>query len=473
MIEQVSNIEQGVSVFEQELNKYWKTVVDTIRDVVMIVGTDGTIVFVNKAFETITGYGTEEVIGRPCTALHCDICEIALDRKGDRWCVLFRTGRLDMRRSTVQRKDGEFIPILKNASLLYDMQGKVIGAVETMTDISEVVSKEAQIEQIRRELRSEDTFHGMLGSSAPMIRVFDLIAGSAKSDAPVVILGETGTGKDLVAKAIHDMGSGDGKPFVKVNCAALTESLLESELFGHVKGAFTGAYRDREGRFEAARGGTIFLDEIGELPLSSQVKLLRVLEERTIERVGDNRPIPVDIRVISATNRDLETLVGNGSFREDLYYRINVVPIAVPPLRQRIDDIPLLAESFLRRIRLKTDTPIGGLSRDVIHLFMEYPWPGNVRELRSALEYAAVTCDGPMIEVDHLPARISQAETPQSALTPVCHNKEELKKKQLLEALNKANGNQSEAARILGVSRGTVWNRMKKFGIDLQRNVNA
>jgi len=460
-------------VFEQEFNKYWKTVVDTIRDAVMIVGTDGTIVFVNKSFEAITGYRAEEVIGRPCTALHCDICEIALDGKGDGWCVLFRTGRLDLRRSSVQRKNGEFIPILKNASLLYDMQGKVIGAVETMTDISEVVTKEAQIEQCRRELRSEDSFHGMLGSSAPMIRVFDLIAGSAKSDAPVVILGETGAGKDLVAKAIHEIGAGDGKPFVKVNCAALNESLLESELFGHVKGAFTGAYRDREGRFEAARGGTIFLDEIGELPLSSQVKLLRVLEERIIERVGDNKSVPVDIRVISATNRDLETLVSKGSFREDLYYRINVVPIAVPPLRERTDDIPLLAEAFLQRIRLKTDTPIRGLSKDVIHLFMEYPWPGNVRELRSALEYAAVTCDGPMIEINHLPVRISQGTAPRSALTLVRPNREELRKKQLIEALSKADGNQSAAARILGVSRGTVWNRMKKFGIDLRRHVNS
>jgi two-component system response regulator HydG len=460
-------------MFEQELNKYWKTVVDTIRDVVMIVGTDGTIVFVNKSFAEITGYKAEEIIGKPCTALHCDICEIALDGKGDGWCVLFRTGRLDLRRSSIRRRDGKFIPILKNASLLYDMQGKVIGAVETMTDISEVVSKEAQIEQWRKALQSEDSFHGMLGSSTPMIRLFELIAGSAKSDAPVVILGETGAGKDLVAKAIHDMGVGADKPFVKVNCAALSESLLESELFGHVKGAFTGAYRDREGRFEAAGGGSIFLDEIGELPVSSQVKLLRVLEERVIERVGDNRQTPVDIRVISATNRDLETLVSNGSFREDLYYRINVVPISVPSLRERTDDIPLLAEAFLRRIRLKTDTPIRGLSKDVIHLFIEYPWPGNVRELKSALEYATVICDGPMIEVHHLPERISQGRAPLSALNLVRPDRDEPKKKRLIEALIKADGNQSEAARILGVSRGTVWNRMKKFGIDLRRRVDS
>ncbi len=460
-------------MFEQELNKHWKTVVDTIRDVVMIVGTDGTIVFVNKAFETTTGYRTQEVIGKPCTVLHCDICEIALDRKGSRWCVLFRTGRIDLRRSTIQRKDGKLVPILKDASLLRDMKGKVMGAVETMTDISEVVSKEAQIEQWRKALRSDAGFHGILGASGAMRRVFDLIGGLAKSDAPVLILGETGTGKDLVAKAIHEIGTGEGKPFVKVNCAALTESLLESELFGHVKGAFTGAYQDRAGRFEAARGGTIFLDEIGDLPLSSQVKLLRVLEERTIERVGDNRSIPVDIRVVTATNRDLDELVRNGSFREDLYYRINVIPIAIPPLRERADDIPALAESFLRRIRLTTDTTIRGLSRDVMNLLMEYSWPGNVRELKSALEYAAVTCDGPMIQINHLPARISEGKGAGRRGEWMAPNREQLKRKQLIEALRQAGGNQSEAARILGVSRGTVWNRMKKFGIDLKRNVSG
>ncbi len=460
-------------MFAQELNKYWKTVVDTIRDVVMVVGTDGTIVFVNKAFETMTGYREGEVIGRPCTVLHCDICDVALDRKGDKWCTLFRTGRLDLRRTTVRRKDGESVPILKNASILLDLKGKVMGAVETMTDISEVVSKEAQIEECRRELRSKDGFHGILGASAPMRRVFDLISSSAKSDAPVVILGETGTGKDLVAKAIHDIGAGEGKAFVKVNCAALTESLLESELFGHVKGAFTGAYQDREGRFEAAQGGTIFLDEIGDLPLSSQVKLLRVLEERTIERVGDNKPIAVDIRIVSATNRDLDELVRNHSFREDLYYRINVIPIAVPPLRERAEDIPLLAESFLRKIRLSTYTTIKGLSKEVMNRLMEYRWPGNVRELKSALEFAAVTCGGPRIEIDHLPPRISEGKAAVSTAALTGRNREELKKEQLIEVLRQAGGNQSEAARILGVSRGTVWNRMKKFGVDLKRNIRV
>jgi transcriptional regulator with GAF, ATPase, and Fis domain len=207
-----------------------------------------------------------------------------------------------------------------------------------------------------------------------------------------IIFGESGTGKELIAKAIHDSGPRKQNPYVKVNCAALTESLLASELFGHVKGACTGAYRSREGRFEAAQGGNIFLDEIGDLPLSTQVKMLRVLEEKVVERVGDNRPIHIDARIISATNRNLKLLVDQGRFREDLFYRINVIPIMVPPLRKRVGDIPMLADSFFRRIQLKNDKKIMGISNEAMELLMSHAWPGNVRELKSAFEYAFVTC---------------------------------------------------------------------------------
>ena len=223
------------------------------------------------------------------------------------------------------RKDGTYVHVLKNASVLHDIDGNVMGAVETMTDITELVEKDTQIEAFRRELRSEDGFHGILGSSALLHQVFDLITNAAQSDAPVIIFGESGTGKELVARAIHETGIHTQKPYVKVNCASLTESLLESELFGHVKGAFTGAYRSRKGRFEAAQGGSIFLDEIGDLPLATQVKLLRVLEEKVIERVGDNQPIRINVRIITATNRNLKKLVQQGAFREDLFYRINVI----------------------------------------------------------------------------------------------------------------------------------------------------
>jgi PAS domain S-box-containing protein len=456
---------QEGGMIEQELNKYWQTVVNTIQDGIMIVNTEGTLVSANKALEKITGYRREELIGKSCSVLNCNICEIVREENGSHWCRLFSQGELEMRRCVLMRKDGTTIHILKNASCLQDAEGKVIGAVETMTDITELVEKDTQIEAFRRELRSENIFHGIIGVSAPMQQVFDLIGNASHSDAPVIIYGESGTGKELVAKAIHDTGPRKNNPYVKVNCATLTESLLESELFGHVKGAFTGAYRSREGRFEAARGGDIFLDEIGDLPLSTQVKLLRVLEEKVIERVGDNRSIHIDVRIISATNRNLKQLVDRGVFREDLFYRINVIPVNVPPLRQRVVDIPLMVDSFFRRMQLKNEKKILGIANESMDLLMEYSWPGNVRELKSAFEYAFVTCREPMLQPYHFPPTIYQGPKPLKTKKRMSLTRDETKKKELIEALVRVGGNQSRAAQILGVSRVTVWNRMKKYGI--------
>jgi transcriptional regulator with PAS, ATPase and Fis domain len=371
------------------------------------------------------------------------------------------------------RKDGSYMHVLKNASLLRDTAGRVMGAVETVTDLTEIVERDNQIEAFRRELRSEDGFHGILGTTASMQRVFDLIANAKNSDAPVIIFGESGTGKELVARAIHETGVRKKKPFVKVNCAALNESLLESELFGHVKGAFTGAYRTREGRFEAAQDGDIFLDEIGDLPLSTQVKLLRVLEERVIERVGDNKPIAVNVRIISATNKNLRELVDRGAFRQDLFYRINVIPITVPPLRERIGDIPLLSEAFFRRIRLKSAKNIQSISNDALKVLMNYHWPGNARELKSAFEYAFVTCQESIIRPHHLPPNIFHKARGLGESGRRSADGQDSKRKALIEALLQAGGNQSEAARILGVSRVTVWNRIKKYRIDLKRTVHT
>jgi len=452
-------------MFEQELNEYWKTVVDTIQDGIMIVDKAGTIVSVNKGFENISGYNQEDIIGKSCTTLSCNTCEAAREKRGDHWCVLFRTGSVKMSRCAIQKADGSYINVLKNASLLHDNSGKVIGAVETLTDISELVKKDTQIEAFRRELRSRDGFQGILGTSGPMQQVFDLITNAARSDAPVIIFGESGTGKELVAAAIHNTSTRQKKPYLKVNCAALNESLLESELFGHVKGAFTGAFQNRKGRFEAAQGGDIFLDEIGDLPLSTQVKLLRVLEEKVIERVGDNRPVHIDVRIISGTNRNLKKLVDSGLFREDLFYRINVIPIVIPPLRERRSDIPLLAESFFRRILLKNDKSIDAISNPAMEALMNYSWPGNVRELKSALEYGFVTCNGSVIEPQHLPPDVFQNNIQMSQKDKVNLNHDDIQKRRLITALKQTGGNQTRAARILDVSRITVWNRMKKYGI--------
>jgi PAS domain S-box-containing protein len=455
---------------EDNLNAYWKTVVNTIQDGVMIVTPDGRIVSVNQALVDMTGYDRDELIGAPCSILGCSTCELARGIPQCHFCVMFEKGELRRQQCALARKDGNKVHVVKNASVLKDPDGTVIGAVETMTDISDLVDRDAQIETFRRELSGEDTFHGIVGRSARMQQVFDLIEGVAHTDTPVVIYGESGTGKELVAKAIHEAGPRGARPFIKVNCAALNESLLESELFGHVKGAFTGAHRDRAGRFESAGDGDIFLDEIGDLPPITQVKLLRVLEEKVIERVGDHQPIPVRARVITATNRDLPALVATGEFRQDLYYRINVIPLRIPPLRERREDIPLLASHFFRRISMKSGKNVRGISREAMDLLLRHPWPGNVRELRSTFEYAMVACKTDMIGPHDLPADLFSP--PPAVCLPgevSGRSLDEIKRERLRKALEEAGGNQSEAARILGISRTSVWTQMKKYGLSAKR----
>ncbi len=460
-------------MLKPEINRYWKTVVDTMKEGILIVDRGGVIVSVNRAVNKLLGYKEGELIGKPCSVLDCNICNIVRDQAGHHWCTLFKAGDIKMKQCTMKKKNGHPFHILKNASLLHDESGEVIGAVETLTDITEIIEKDNQIEEFRRELRSKDGFHGLLGVSPSMARVFDLIPNAARSDAPVIIFGESGTGKELAAEAIHESGPRKGRPFIKVNCAALSESLLESELFGHVKGAFTGAFRDRDGRFEAAHGGDIFLDEVGDLPLSTQVKLLRVLEGKVIERVGDHRPIPIDVRIISATNKDLKVLIEKGLFREDLFFRINVIPVHLPALRERREDIPLLAEAFFRRMKLKSGKPIQGISKETMEVLMSYHWPGNVRELRSVFEYAFVTCPESLIQPHHLPSSLYQESRIVSSPERAPVNLMDRKKKELLDALRQAKGNQSEAARILRVSRVTIWNRMRQFGVLARENFQA
>ena len=460
-------------MFEEEVDRYWKTIVDTIRDGIMVVDTAGSILSVNRALKSMTDYSHQELVGQKCSILNCSVFNLAREKCGENWCLLFKTGAMNMRRCTIMRKDGTYVPVLKNASLLHDSKGRVIGAVETITDISEIVEKNKQIAAIRQHLRSEDAFQGLIGASVPMQQVFGLIENAAQSDAPVIILGESGTGKELAARAIHQLGERQKRPYVRVNCAALTESLLESEIFGHVKGAYTGAYKSRAGRFEMAQGGDIFLDEIGDLPFATQVKLLRVLEEKTIERVGDNKPIPVDVRVISATNKNLAELVESGALRKDLYFRINVIPINMPPLRERVEDIPLLAESFFRKLRLKSGKRIEGMSNLALEVLVKYAWPGNVRELKSAFEYAFVTCQEALIQPHHLPPDILNGHQALSDLQAGAPSKQEIRKRQLMDALARAKGNQSMAAEILGVSRVTIWNRMKRLGITYKRHIES
>ena len=364
------------------------------------------------------------------------------------------------------------MPALKNASVLRDEEGEVLGAVETLTDLSEIDRLDRKVEVLSRQLDETSSFSGIIGNSDAMKAVYAIIEKAAISDAPIIIFGESGTGKELVAKAIHDRGKRNSGPYVQLNCAALNEALLESELFGHVKGSFTGAFRDRAGRFEAANAGDLFLDEIGDIPLSIQIKLLRVLETRQFERVGENTSVAVDVRIITATNRNLLELIDQKRFREDLYFRINVIPIHLPPVRKRKDDIPLLVNTFISRLELRTGKPIRGLTREALNRFMDYRWPGNVREMKSALEYAFTVADKDTIDIDHLPPHMLNHVFPSiSASDAVFRETGSTERQQLIDALQSAAGNQSKAARMLGINRVTVWNRMRKYGINLKREI--
>jgi PAS domain S-box-containing protein len=449
-----------------DLTQHWLRIINTMNEGLMLVSPDGSILMVNHSFEQLTGYPAEEIVGNSCKLLGCDACESMLTPECKECCNLFLPNHGDIRqcRCVIIRKDGALLSVLKNASVLRDESGKMIGAVETITDLTEIDHLDQKVGDLSRQLIDTD-YSGIIGTSAAMRKVFQLIEKAAHSDAPIIILGESGTGKELVAQAIHNQGLRKNGPYVQLNCAALNASLLESELFGHIKGAFTGAYRHRVGRFETAHGGDIFLDEIGDMPLSMQVKLLRVLETKQFERVGDHRPITVDVRIISATNKNLPELIDKGLFREDLYFRINVIPICLPPLRERKEDIPILVSSFIRQLNSKTDKNIQGLSVNAMKRFMEYSWPGNIREMKSALEYAFVIAESRWIDLEHLPL---QFESAGQTSRPPEKTDASIEKSALIEALRQSNGNQTHAARILGINRVTVWNRMRKYHIDLK-----
>ncbi len=444
--------------------EYWKTVVDTMMDGVVVVDREGIMLSVNKGLETITGYDAAELVGRECMILDCDTC-LAHRNKGEKEkkCPLFRRGSVVRHRCRLTRKDGTPVHVLKNGAVLRNAEGLMVGAVETLTDITDLVAKEQTIRELKDLLSPGDGFAGIIGRSSRMLDLYALIRNAAASSAPIIIYGESGTGKELVANAIHALGRRRQGPYIKVSCAALNESLLESELFGHVKGAFTGADKDRKGRFESAGKGDLFLDEIGDIPLSTQVKLLRVLQEKEVERVGDHKPIPMDARIIAATHRDIEAMCGEGSFREDLYYRLNVIPVRVPPLRERRDDIPLLVDHFVKTIRLRSEKDIRGATEEAMERLMGYGWPGNVRELINVLEYAFVVCREDVISVQHLPMLADK-----QSRTASCRERsgaEEGERKRLVRVLEETRGNRQKAADLLGISRVTLWKLLKKHDL--------
>jgi PAS domain S-box-containing protein len=447
-------------------------IIDTMAEGLFTLDDQGIITAWNRAMEKISGYSALEAVGQRCDILQCSRCYGKQCPADIKECGVMRHGRTEAKECFVRHKDGYDVPVIKNARVAKDAQGRILGIVETITDLTELSLAKKREEDTRRQLKETFRLGNIIGKSPAMQNVFEAIRAAADSRATVLIQGESGTGKELVAKAIHFNTSENQRPLVTVNCSALSETLLESELFGHVKGAFTGAHKDHMGRFEQADTGTIFLDEIGELTPYMQVKLLRVLQEREIERVGDTKKRKIDIRIIAATNKNLTGLTRQGAFREDLFYRLKVFTIHIPPLRDRKEDIPPLTEFFIRKTGKREKKKIKGMSPGAMKRLMAHPWPGNVRELENAVEHAFVVCAADYISETDLPAEIQAAAgspRPVSvSRSPAEPATQSLNRETLVELLNQCHWNKAEVARRIGKSRTLVWKLMKKWNIPLQ-----
>jgi len=353
----------------------------------------------------------------------------------------------------------------------YDYLMKPFDPEELSLMMQKIVGQQSLVREnavLRQALEKQHTFRDLVSRSPAMQAVFELARSAAKANSTVLILGESGSGKEVLARAIHAESPRAHAPFVEVSCAALTESLLESELFGHERGAFTGATARRKGKFEVAHGGTLFLDEIGDIGSKLQLDLLRVLEERRFNRLGGNDPIDVDVRIIAATNRDLKKAVANGTFREDLFYRLDVIPITLPPLRDRKEDIPLLVDRFLERLSIEMKKPLEGVSTEAMEALLDQPWRGNVRELRNVLERGAVVARGPVVQVGDLglpPKGAAQAPAAGGAAGGPLPSLDEVERRHVASVLASTGGNVSQAARVLGIDRVTLYNKMRKYNI--------
>lgn len=444
-------------------------ILDTINDGVVTINFNMKITSFNRAAEKITGFSAIEALGQRCMDIFCRGENIDREK-----CIADCTMKVAVRemkpitrKKTIVNKKGDLVTISSTATILYDLNNHPIGGMATFVDIT-------AFEKLKEECQGRKYILGnIIGKSTKMMEIYELIDSISQSRANVLIQGETGTGKGLIANAVHFSSINRKGHFVHVNCASLPENLLESELFGHVKGAFTGAIQDRQGRLELAQGGTLFLDEIGEMSPAMQAKLLKVVEEKQFERVGGSKTIKADVRIISASNRDLEKTIKNNAFREDLYYRLNVIPIQVPPLRDRMEDIPFLIEHFIEKLNTNTRKNIQGVSSNVLDFFLRYPWPGNVRELENVFEYAFLHCKENYIEISHLPPgcrlfKEQMADAPEAH--PVSSPPDEDSSKPidlngLLKTLEECRWNKIETARRLSMSRTTLWRTMKRFGL--------
>lgn len=422
----------------------------SVKDAIITVDPNLMVIEANKSMENICGTEVKEIVGKEfpqCQSYCSQACHEVLRQTLEK-----KTAVKEYRIECDNQHRLQQVVSLSSSPLL-DPQGKFMGAVLVIRDIT-------LLRDLERELRERNQFQNIIGRNKEMQDIYNLLEDLANLDTTVLVTGESGTGKELVARALHYSGKRAFKPFITVSCSALAESLLESELFGHVRGAFTGAIKDKQGRFQAANGGTILLDEIGDISPMIQLKLLRVLQEKEFERVGESTPQKVDVRVIASTNKALKEKVKKGEFRQDLYYRLKVVEVALPPLRERLEDLPLLIDHFRRSFNERFKKNVEGISNEVLSTFMDYTWPGNVRELEHVMEHAFVLCHGATITMHHLPPDLRNFEQ----INDLPQIKTQVKKfdgsQDILDALKKTGWNKTKAARLLGISRQTVYRKI-------------
>jgi len=452
----MESLRESNILLSQEKDKV-DSIVESLADGIFTVDVDMKITSFSRGMEKMTGLAEKDVIGKRCgDILNGDNC-------GEN-CPLSQTisrgyglAGLEER---IGKRDGSTVPVIINTAFLKDRKGG--------TELIAVVRDASEIEKLRKDVNERYRFSNIIGKSSRMQQIFELIEVLGEADCPILIEGESGTGKELVSRAIHHESDRRGRPFVKVNCSAIVEGLFESELFGHVRGAFSGAIRDKVGKFELADGGTIFLDEIADMPLNLQPKLLRVLQDMEFERVGDNRIRKVDVRVVAATNKNMAEEIEAGRFRKDLYYRLCVVPIMMPPLRERKEDIPLLAEHFLETYRRKMPArkDVVDIEPSAMAALLEYDWPGNVRELENAIEHACLRTKTDRIDTDALPDKITTHHQTVPAApndSPAPTTIDLIEKHYIQELMRKHKGNKTLVAKNLGISRTTLWRRLREL----------
>ena len=433
-----------------------QTILISIADGVFTIDLDKNVTSFNRAAEKITGIPGEQAIGQKCfDVFHASICQsaCAIDKT-------MKTGKqiIDLPINILNSR-GKTTPISISTAVLKDPSGKIIGSVETFRDLS-------ALEEMRKEIKKQYVYSDIVSKNHEIKKLFEILPDIAESGSTVLVQGPSGSGKELFARAIHNHSSNKAGPYVAINCAALPDTLLESELFGYVKGAFTDAKNDKPGRFARAQNGTLFLDEIGDLSAALQVKLLRVLQEGEYEPLGATRPVKTNARIIAATNKDLSQLLSQGRIREDFYYRINVIKIDLPPLSKRREDIPLLVEHFIRKFNMNKDRKIAGTSDEVMEFFMEYEFNGNIRELENIIEHSFVLCRDSLITMDHLSSDLQKAyKENKRTSTDSTYRLKETEKEIILHALNRHHGNRKKTAEELNMNTSTLWRKMKKLGV--------